>query len=112
MDWEKYKELSHEAEYFTRWALSTTAGYCSTEVQSRLEACLDTTPLEKPSDHKGGSETDVFRIELDVETVNLITISLIKFAVKAKLNQGSSQPNLRPLILSWMEYADWLKDKK
>ena len=110
MDWDTYKELSHSPEFFTRWALETTSRYVHGSLKGILIECARIQPLEKPADHKGGSETDVLRLDLDNATVRSIIDSLVDEAIKAKLEEGSAQPNFNPLIRSWEEYGEWLKE--
>ncbi len=108
MDWNRYKELSHHPAYFTRWALDHTVRILGESASKDLLIASKRQPLEKPRDHKGGAETDVFELELNVESVRTI-ISLLKTAQdKTILQAGSLQPNLNALLKSWEEYADWL----
>lgn len=109
MDWPTYKRLSHETEYFTRVALIRTASYIEPRVATTLKRFTESTPLEKPVDHKGGPETDVFKIQLSQEDIATILADLENARARLKLEQGSSQPNLGPLIALWQEHADWLK---
>lgn len=76
----------------------------------QLEHCKSQAALEKPPDHKGGPETDVIRIELSSDCVHAIIEALQESRVETKLAKGSSQPNLGPLIKSWEEYEQWLRD--
>ena len=76
----------------------------------QLERCKSRDALEKPSDHKGGPETDVLRLELSVESVRSVVEALHQVRAQAKLTEGSSQPNLGTLIKSWEEYEQWLRD--
>lgn len=111
MDWETYKELSHSPPYFTRWALDRTATHLTGTAFDRLEQCKSQQALEKPTDHKGGPETDVIRLELSGECVHTIIEALQEARVQVKLNKGSAQPNLGTLIKSWEEYQKWLSDE-
>ena len=110
MEWETYKRLSHDPEYFTRVALERTASFVNSRIAARLRQFTHAIPLQKPSDHKGGEETDVFKIQLDSADTTNILAELETARVQLKLEQGSSQPNLRPLIARWQEYADWLQE--
>lgn len=106
MDWDTYKKLSHDPEYFTRWALDKTSHYVDDSIKSVLEAITQGTPLAKPIDHKGGIETDVFRINVVRAIALTIVDSLTQAATVEKIKGGSAQPNLSPLIRSWEEYVD------
>ncbi|MCY4093969.1 MAG: hypothetical protein OXG05_02445 [Gammaproteobacteria bacterium] len=112
MDWDTYKELSHSPAYFTRWALDRTSAHVAGTLREQLERCNTQEPLEKPSDHKGGPETDVLRLDLSVECVRSIVDALDVAQVEMKLEQGSSQANLGTLIKSWEEYEQWLIEGK
>ena len=80
-------------------------------LREELELCKSQQPLEKPTDHKGGPETDVLRLELTRERVQSIISALDLSIAKVKLEQGSPQPNLGTLIKSWEEYEDWLAEE-
>lgn len=107
MEWSTYKQLSHDPEYFTRVALNRTAAFVNQRIAAILIQFTQTKPLEKPHDHKGGSETDVFKISLKYSDVSMLLAELEAARVRLKLEQGSTQPNLGPLIARWQEYADW-----
>ena len=110
MDWDTYKELSHSPPYFTRWAIDRTLTHLTGTLLEQLESYKSKEVLEKPPDHKGGPETDVIRLDLNVKEVRSIVEALQHARVQAKLLDGSSQPNLGTLIKSWEEYELWLRD--
>ena len=110
MDWDTYKQLSHSPAYFTRWALDRTIDHVTGTLREYLAQCTSLEPLEKPSDHKGGPETDVLKLELTSECVQSIVAALEDARANLKLEQGSSQSNLGTLIKSWEEYEQWLSD--
>lgn len=84
--------------------------HMSGPLHDRLKHCTLREPLEKPSDHKGGPETDVLRLELSRECVQSIIEALQDVRAHAKIEKGSSQPNLGTLIKSWEEYEEWLNE--
>ena len=84
--------------------------HVSGTLHERLKHCTFQEPLEKPSDHKGGPETDVLRLELSKVCVRSIIEALQDVRAQIKIEKGSSQPNLGTLIKSWEEYEQWLND--
>ena len=79
-------------------------------IRERLDQCMSRKPLDKPTDHKGGPETDVLKLELTGECVQSIVDALENARAELKLKAGSSQSNLGTLIKSWEEYAQWLTE--
>ena len=110
MDWETYKELSHSPSYFTRWALDRTVPHVDNQLRECLEHYADQRPLEKPEDHKGGPETDVFELKLDVNSVIAITVALRSASTQAALAGSAKAKQLTTLGKSWEEYAQWLQE--
>ena len=107
MDWDTYKELSHSPEYFTRWALDRTTPHLDDRLRELLSKHTAKQPLEKPVDHKGGPETDILRVDLDLDSVQSIVDALSNARAQEKIETGSFQRNLNGIINSWEEYVDW-----
>ena len=112
MDWDDYKELSHSPPYFTRWALDRTADVLDQYGVMMLRSGIREPPLEKPSDHKGGPETDVLKVELSIGIVEQVLNKLRQLASSTDGTIQNAPFKLDPLIKSWEELHDWLEESE
>lgn len=110
MDWKTYAELSHEPCYFTRWALVNTQPYLESAHVQFLQAAMLAEPLSKPLGHKGGAETDVFKLELSHQTTDSVLHSLECAIVQPSNESAQIQRKLRGLIQKWSEYKQFLSE--
>lgn len=101
MDWDTYKNLCNEPYIVSRWLLEHTANFCDAEHTSLLLSYLQQKPLEKPKDHKGTSEVDMFCTTLTYEQVQNI-VSFVE-ATSSHVNK-LSQSQHRGIELAWREY--------
>ena len=83
MDWERYKALCDRPNVMSRWMLTETAALVSAELRQPLLAAMQQPPLPKPSDHKGGAETDMFELGLH-EFVDRILAAVERAAARGK----------------------------
>tara|TARA_A100001037_G_C14880417_1_gene513694 strand:- start:90 stop:365 length:276 start_codon:yes stop_codon:yes gene_type:complete len=67
------------------------------------------SPLEKPTDHKGGSETDMFQIEISLSLCFRV-IRAIDLAMQSGwVTTGRVNRDLSGFSEAWHEYLRWLK---
>ncbi|MCY3628325.1 MAG: hypothetical protein F4039_00810 [Gammaproteobacteria bacterium] len=101
MDWETYKNLCNEPHIVSRWLLEHTAKFCDAEHARLLLSYLQRKPLEKPKDHKGTSEVDMFCTALTYEQVQ----NIVSFVVSTSSHVSKlSQSQHRGIELAWREY--------
>lgn len=103
MDWQRYKALCDRPDVMSRWMLEETACLVPTALRPVLCAAMTQTPLPKPSDHKGGEQTDMFEVALhDV-------VDGILAAVEAAVARGETTTQGRSLggfVAAWRELKD------
>ena len=103
MDWQRYKALCDRPDVMSRWMLEETACLVPTALRPPLRAAMAQTPLPKPSDHKGGEQTDMFEVALhDVADAILA-------AVEAAVVRGETTTQGRSLggfVAAWRELKD------
>ncbi|MDE0645554.1 MAG: hypothetical protein OXH84_04875 [Gammaproteobacteria bacterium] len=101
MDWDTYKNLCNEPHIISRWLLEHTAKLCDAEHARLLLSYLQRKPLEKPKDHKGTSEVDMFCTALTYEQVqNIVSFVVSTSSHMSKLSQSQHQG----IELAWREY--------
>jgi hypothetical protein len=108
MEWQRYKRYCGRPEYFSRWALVESAAILGrARPVDELLGVLNGTRLEKPESHKGGPETDYFRITLPAMEARRIVQ-----AVEAHMErlEGRSYRQMRHLLQVWKEYLESLSD--
>lgn len=107
MDWNRYKQLCERPDHFSRWALQVTCSYLpETGLRSEISGHLAAPPLPKPADHKGGSETDYFALDLSAAAAGAVALALREVADGAS---GKEQRRLGHLSVVWEEYALFLQ---
>ena len=78
------------------------------DVQSRIRAELvrlleRATPLDKPADHRGGSATDMFRVDLTREVVVLLCDRVESAVQVGAATSGTSGRGLGGFVEAWRE---------
>ena len=77
MNWETYKKCCNGPEYVSRWLLERSiALVVGAHIAVSLDTILGHVPLAKPQGHKGGPETDYFRLDLNRNQVAKILAAL------------------------------------
>ena len=105
MDWDRYKQLSDQPNVFSRWMLERSSALLGDPDRELVRRALAGPALAKPSDHKGGAETDMFQLELCVELRRRIVV-----AVEAAKREGRTTYDgggLGGFVEAWVEYRDW-----
>jgi hypothetical protein len=105
VDWDRYKALSDRPCVFSRWMLERSSALLEEPLRGELARATESTPIDKPADHKGGEQTDMFELSLDADTRR----SIVATIEGAKAN-GKTTPDGRGLggfVEAWTEYRDW-----
>jgi len=96
--------MCESPNHFSRWALELTRGILrEPPIVRKIVSTMDGRPLEKPADHRGGPETDYFRIELDEATVHHV---IAAFDVRIGNAEGRERRRLTRLSKVWEEYLE------
>jgi hypothetical protein len=111
LDWELYKTLCDRPDYWSRWMLEQTAFAVAPLLDEMLEAVTCGVSLEKPEDHIGGPEVDMFQLDIS-ETFCLSITKAIELAYRqGRTTTGSINRDLSGFTEAWNEYLVWLKNK-
>ena len=111
MDWPTYRALCDAPQYFTRWMIDESATLLSSRpLRSALQRALDSDPLEKPGDHKGGAQTDVFRLTLSAAQTQAVLASVRDAIVRGERSTGGR--GLGGFEAAWSEYHEWIINQK
>ena len=114
MDWPTYTALCDTGNVLSRWMISRTALLLNASGEAELARQLlqisRGTPLMKPDDHVGGSETDFFVLTLTPQAVARIIACIEKAArdPSVKLPDGRA---LAGIPVAWQEYQSWLDNQ-
>ena len=64
MDWTRYKALCDAPDVWSRWFIERLLDLGPDSAAAALTAALAGAPLQRPADHRGGRETEMFRVSL------------------------------------------------
>lgn len=100
MDWPEYKALAQRPDVLPRALLTRTGALLSAPLGATLRAAWRVAPFPKPADHKGGAETDLFKVTLSVAAARAIVDAVEAAAVAGVVSQG--------VVAAWRELRDHL----
>jgi hypothetical protein len=108
VDWERYKQICDAPNVFSRWMLEQTRELTSAALSAELERVLATRPVTKPADHRGGSASDMFELQLSGEQAAVV-VGHVRSAVRSgSRTSGTLTRGLGGFEAAWNEYADYL----
>ncbi len=104
MDWTNYKAACDQPDVWSRWMLEQALRLLADkpELVAPLRRGLRQPPLPKPAGHKGGGNTDMFRLHLPPATIAAIVIDL--GAARARGARTSEGRGLGGFVEAWREY--------
>ena len=112
MDWATYKSLCDQPDYWSRWMLRQTARLLEienrTELASRLSAFQDNSPLDKPDDHRGPSDSDMLQLALSADECRQILEVVTECAEFGRTTPETSKRGLGGFVEAWAEYSESL----
>ena len=106
VDWTRYKAVCDEPDVLSRWMLEQTSELVADEPSLRAELVRlleRATPLDKPADHRGGSATDMFRVDLTREVVVLLCDRVESAVQVGAATSGTSGRGLGGFVEAWRE---------
>ena len=110
MDWPAYKRLCDRPDVWSRWMLEQTAALLAdADLRARLAAHARTAPLDKPSDHRGGSATDMFTLDLTPDEAERILAALESARSKGDTTIATRARGLGGFVEAWAEYHRFLE---
>jgi hypothetical protein len=111
MDWDRYRELCDQGDILSRWLLTRTAELLrrdgEPELADWLEAHLQQQPLPKPEDHRGGLDTDFFRMTPDLVRARRIADQVARAAADPERRLPGGH-GFGGVTEAWAEFRDWL----
>ncbi len=110
MEWDEYKPRCAAPGAFSRWMLEQSLELVATDVAaaSQLRAVLAGRTLDKPADHRGGADTDIFELGFDLAIVERIVARVAAAATQGASTSGTVQRGLGGFDAAWREYARFL----
>ncbi len=111
MDWECYKRLCDEPNYWSRWMLEQTLELLDeAEVSAVIRWAMDQEPLAKPADHSGGRGTDMFELTLTLAEANKVSELVNEAIAGGRTTTGTENRGLGGFREAWDEYGRLLAD--
>ena len=111
MRWAEYKQLCNRPDYQSRWMIEQTlelADHIGLEmIREQLASVLGTQPLEAPSDHKGGSTSEMYKLDLCCETRRQICELVVLAKVKNIKSALTLERGLSGFEEAWTEYYNY-----
>ena len=110
MDSATYREQTSRANAFRRGTLTDTAVAVQSSdahLAQRVRVLLEQPPIPKPERHGGGPDTDIFRVELPVATVEAIVEALGTAEAGAVATDGTTTreaSHFATLLDTWNRY--------
>jgi limonene-1,2-epoxide hydrolase len=111
MEWDEYKRLCDSPQTFSRWMLEQCLELLSSEMRLRtaLGETLRAAPLDKPRDHRGSEQTDMFEVMLAPDDARAIH-GIISAAVReGRTTSGTRPRGLGGFEAAWREYGLYLE---
>ncbi len=118
MDWDTYKRLCDQPNVWSRWMLEQTIellGALPAEAAAQqrhtladnLRGVLQTSPLPRPPDHRGGAFVDMFELALPQTLVELAATSVAAAVAQGIRTPATEQRGLGGFTAAWDEYRNW-----
>jgi hypothetical protein len=117
MDRATFKQLISQADIFRRGTLTETIEVLErkhADLAARVRSQLERPPIQKPDQHTGGSETDIFRVELFRAEVDLIVNAMGVAEVSALGPDYTTTPEASRFVGlrdTWNRYGFLLDEK-
>lgn len=103
MDWKEYKRRCDGPSVMSRWALETSMSRLDDgESREALARVLSASPIDKPTDHGGGPETDCFALDVDAAVAHEVIDALEHRVIPASAPREGGR--LRHLVIVWKEF--------
>jgi hypothetical protein len=116
MDAAEYKNTTASPDVFEAAELQTTAR-CLRACGLLLTQAIIEAPRElipKPRRHRGGPDTDFFRIDLSLQLVTELIDGLLDAEAAAGFQEGATIPDAShraSLVDRWVRYRRWLEER-
>ncbi|MFU8817975.1 MAG: hypothetical protein ACNA7W_21710 [Pseudomonadales bacterium] len=78
-------------------------------VAGRLREALGGEPLVKPADHRGGGETDMFRVRMSLAEAQVLLATVERAVARGAATSGTRKRGLGGFVEAWREYLQHLE---
>jgi len=111
MDWNDYKALCDSPRTFSRWMLEQSIELLndSPHLADRLSRVLSGDSLDKPDDHRGGTLTDMFEVDLVAGDARAIHRTVVDAAKVGLTTSGTKARGLGGFAEAWEEYVVYVE---
>ena len=111
LEWSEYKALCDSPHVFSRWMLQQTRELLDAvpQLAASVARILEGPILEKPADHRGGPQTDMFVMDLSLAEARA-TLAVIDAAVASgRTTTATHGRGLGGFHEAWLEYVNYLE---
>lgn len=111
MNWNEYKRLCDSPPVFSRWMLEQSIELLRTEprLAVALGRVLADSAIEKPLDHRGGWQTDMFVVALSVCDANDVVSVMSRAIAEGQTTVATRARGLGGFLEAWREYANYVE---
>jgi len=111
MDWSEYKRLCDRPTVFSRWMLEQTRELIEGEslLADALGNALRGKVLDKPADHRGGSATDMFVLQLEMDQAAAILLRMERAEQNDRRTAATRRRGIGGFVAAWREYLEFLE---
>jgi len=103
MSWSRYKAIADQPNVFSRWMLEQSAELLPPGLAVLLLESLNQQPVDKPSDHKGGTLTDMFELRMTSEDAGQILEYVDKACTEGQTTSATVERGLGGFREAWQE---------
>jgi hypothetical protein len=110
MDWLAYKRMCDRPDVLSRWMIEQTYDLLGDDgLRRSLAAVLNSAPLPKPEDHRGGGATDMFVLGLRLDDVVSVERAIVRAVSEGRTTAATRQRGLGGFAEAWTEYRRHLE---
>ena len=112
METKKYQTICNNSSSFSRLELEQTLDAlekAKSNIISLVDGVLKSKPIEKPSKHQGGKETDYYHVHIAINDAEVIVEELGTLEAQAVSPEGNTTPEASyyaSLLDRWLSYVE------
>ena len=111
MQWDAYKELCDQPDYWSRWMLEQCADLMAqqqkADLQALLEAALEQPPLPMPLDHRGPPATQMYQLQFTRTQRQAMLLAVAEAQQKGLTTSQTKRRGLGGFVQAWQEYVSY-----